>query len=468
MKAKKSRFVSDFVLFFFIVSLVCFSVSISFSASAQKTAQVAPEVADFTAFRKALEAQDDSEALLIGRTILARLEQKYKSNQDFRAFKSKLDAAEFLAKQMQLQLHKATNMRISSVANELFDNNNASAENNKLSIAPAKSFYETSARLFSMPVRIDDLTNEEKSFLAQYYDLRLRIFTSDIAKAGKALAIAEPSFKGTHDYVLVLPLLHVSDQKSVNIDILPRWMCQPEQLDIFVDSCLLHFGFPFHAMSLAKRSAQLQNSSFSELDFYRSAAEKSGTSQPHIAADCLQRAINHATEKEPEEVITLQFEIVQLWLDSKNYPLAAGQARKVFKTYPEHKESGKAIWLYYYALSRSNNVDEILVDIDTALSDSRCEVYKARLMYIKWWALRRQRDQVARVAALEYELLKQYGDDPMVAPILLSRATDSLASQNYNGAYESLTQLVEKFPLTNAAAQAKRMLDKLKTTKGIE
>jgi outer membrane protein assembly factor BamD (BamD/ComL family) len=56
----------------------------------------------------------------------------------------------------------------------------------------------------------------------------------------------------------------------------------------------------------------------------------------------------------------------------------------------------------------------------------------------------------------------------MVAPILLSRATDSLASQNYNGAYESLTQLVEKFPSTNAAAQAKRMLDKLKTTKGIE
>jgi hypothetical protein len=465
MRAKKSRFVSDFVLFFFIVSLVCFSVSISFSASTQKTAQVAPETADFTAFRKALEVQDDSEALLIGRTIFTRLEQKYKSDEGFRAFKSKLDAAEFLAKQMQQQLKKATNMRISSVANELFGNS-TSAENNQLLVAPAKSFYETSNKLFSMPLRAEYLTNEEKSFLTQYYDLRLRILTSDIAKAGQALAIAELSFKGTHDYVLVLPLLHVSDRRTVNIDILPRWMRQPEQLDVFVNSCLLHFGFPFHAMSLAKKSAQLQNSSFSELDFYRFAAEKCGTSQPHIAADCLQRAINHAIEKEPEEVVPLQFEIVQLWLDSKNYPLAAGQARKIFKTYPDHGGSGKAIWLYYYALSRSNNVDEILMDIDTALGDSRCEAYKAKLMYIKWWALRRQRDQVARVAALEYELLKQYGDDPMVAPILLSRATDSLASQNYNGAYESLTQLVEKFPSTNAAAQAKRMLDKLKNMKG--
>ena len=108
------------------------------------------------------------------------------------------------------------------------------------------------------------------------------------------------------------------------------------------------------------------------------------------------------------------------------------------------------------------------MDVDKALDDKRCEVYKAKLMYIKWWALRRKRDQTARVATLEYELLKQYGNNPMVAPILLSRATDLLASQNYNGAYESLTQLVERFPSTKAAAQAKRMLVKLKDAKGVK
>ena len=451
-----------------ILLLVCLAINIGVYPIISKGSQIDAKVTDFAAYRQALEAQDDAKAMLVGDSIFTQLEKKYKGDAGFRAFKSKLNAAEFLAKQMQQQLKRATKKRMLAVADELFKPDSKETKTHPLSVAPAKRFYETSVGVFSKPVRIDNLTNEEKLFLAQYYDLKLRILISTIAKAGQALAIAEPSFKGTHDYILVLPLLHVSDEKSFSIDILPQWLRRPNQLNIFVDSCLLHFGFPFHAMSLAKKSAQLRDSSFSELDFYRSAANKCGTSHPHIAADCLHRAISYATDKEPDRAVALQFEVVQLWLDSKNYALAAGEAHKIFETYPDHREAGKAIWLYYYALSRNNNTDEILVDVDKALNDKRCEVYKAKLMYIKWWALRRKRDQTARVAALEYELLKQYSNDPMVAPILLSRATDLLAGQNYTGAYESLTQLVEKFPSTKAATQAKRMLVKLKAVNKVE
>lgn len=467
MRTKKDSRVLNF-RFFLIVLSVCILVSAGFSASAAKAGRMDAKAASFATFHKALEAPDNSKALSTGNTVFAQLEQKYRGDAGFRAYKSKLNAAEFLAKQMQQQLKRATNERMLSVADELFNKNDATAGGNQVSVAPAKSFYETSARLFSRSVRIDNLTDEEKSFLAQYYNLKLRVLTSAIAKAGQALAIAEPSFKGTHDYVLVLPLLHVSDKRSVSVDVLPQWMRRPDELDIFVDSCLLHFGLPFHAMSLARQSAQLQNSSFSEPDFYRSAAKKCGTSRPHIAADCLHRAINHVKDKEPDEAVGLQFEVVQLWLDAKNYPLAASQAHNIFETYPKHKESGKAIWLYYYALSRSNNISQILVGIDKALDDRRCAAYKAKLMYVKWWALRRTRDQVARVAALEYELLKQYGDDPMVAPILLSRVTDSLAKQDYTDAYESLTELLRKFPSTSAAIQGKKMLGKLKAMRAAE
>jgi TolA-binding protein len=86
-------------------------------------------------------------------------------------------------------------------------------------------------------------------------------------------------------------------------------------------------------------------------------------------------------------------------------------------------------------------------------------------MYIKWWSLRRVRDKEAQVAVIELELLKRYGDDPMVAPIMLSQATDLLAGQNYTDAYNILLKLVEKFPETAAATQAKKMIEKLKTTK---
>ena len=153
---------------------------------------------------------------------------------------------------------------------------------------------------------------------------------------------------------------------------------------------------------------------------------------------------------------------MQLWLDSKNYALAAGRVKKIFETHPNHKQAGKAIWFYYYSLSRTNNTEQILADIDNALSDERCRDYKPKLLYIKWWALRRTRDQNARVAAVEHELLELYGDDPMVAPILLSQATDLMAHQNYPGAFEILNELVQKFPTTSAARQAEKMILKYK------
>ncbi|HUW18897.1 MAG TPA: hypothetical protein VMW16_06305 [Sedimentisphaerales bacterium] len=453
---------------FFLPILVCMTCSIGLSGAEAGRPEMDNEIVDCSAFRETLQASDDIKAMSIGDSIFARLVQKYRNDAGFRAYEAKLNAAEFLANQMQSQLKQATDKQLVSATQDLFNKQGTGSRQRSPTVAPAKSFYETSVKLFSNPITTGRLVSEEKAFLSQYYDLKLRLLTSVIAKAGQALAITEPSFRGTHDCVLVLPLLHVSDKQPVNIDVLPRWMRQPEQLDMFSDSCLLHFGLPFHAMMLAKKSAEIREKSFSELDFYKSAAQKCGKSSPHIGADCLVRAIDYVPDKDPNATVALQFDVVQLWLDSDNFIFAAGQAHKIFEAYPNHPAAGKAIWLYHYALSKSNNIDEILAHIDEALGDKRCEAYKSKLMYIKWWALHRKRDETARVAAIEYELLKLYADDPRVAPILLSRATDSLARQDYKGAKELLTQLVEKFPSSKAAEQAEQMLAKLKTTKGAQ
>jgi hypothetical protein len=425
----------------------------------------APQDVNFAGFYTALEKTDDTAAITAGDPIFGRIEQKYRTDAGFAAFKSKLMAAEFLASQMESQLRKATGRQMYSVAGDLFESKKKTKKDNSLAVAPAKSFYETSVDIFSKPVRIEKLDAEEKKFLITYYDLKLRLLTSSIAKAGQALSIAEPDFKGTHDYVLVLPLLHASEERPVNIAIIPTWMRQAEQLEVFADSCLLHYGLGFHAMTLAKKAVQIKNGSFSEEQYYTGASKKCGKAMPNVAVDCLQRAIRYIKPQDVNSVVNLQFDIAQLWLDSDNYNLAAGQAKKISDTFATHQEAGKAIWLYYYALSRANNADAILNDVDTSLTDARCEAYKGRLMYLKWWALRRKRDDGARIAALEHELLKQYGKDPMVAPILLSRATDLLAGQDYNGAYSVLTDLQDKFASTQAAAQAKRIMEKLKAVK---
>ena len=184
--------------------------------------------------------------------------------------------------------------------------------------------------------------------------------------------------------------------------------------------------------------------------------------------DCLNRAIDLIDEEKTDEKIALQFDIVQVWLDSENFTLAAGEAKSIADNSPGYKRNGNAIWLYYYALSRANNVKTILANIDTAIADPRCSDYRAKLMYMKWWALRRQKDKTAQIAALEHELIREYGNDPIVAPVMLSRATDILAGQDHAGAFTLFEQLQEKFPSTKAAEQAKKIAEKLKKLQGLK
>jgi hypothetical protein len=446
----------------FVPLLVCVVLGVCFWATQSDARENSAEVTDFAAFQQALEASDDARAASIGDAILRRLEKKYRADAGFMTYKSKLGTAEFLARNMASQLQNAAGRGGRRLADQLFAGNNQQDKQKLDSIAPAKTIYETSSKLFLAPISITQLPQQERDFLAAYYDLKLRTFISALATAGQVLVITEPAFKATHDYVLVLPLLHASENRPISVEVLPHWMQQPEQLDVLSDSCLLHFGLPFDAMTLAGKAAQMQEKQFSELDFYKSAAKKCGVSKAHTAVASLNKAIDCAGPDDPGTTVDLQFEIVQLWLDSENYSLAAGRARNIFETYPDCEQVCKAVWLYHYALSRANKTDEILAHVDQALADKRCRNYEVKLMYTKWWALRRDRDQAAAIAALEYELLNRYGDEPMVAPIVLSQATDMLARQDYNGARAMLADLVQKFPSTNAAEQAKKMLEKLK------
>jgi tetratricopeptide (TPR) repeat protein len=416
---------------------------------------------EFAAFQQAIEASDDVKATSIGESIFGQLDQKYKDDAGFGMLTSKLMAAKFLAGQMESHLRKALSKYSRLVDDELYGEKRLDNRKWQGSVYPAKSFYETSERLFSAPIAADGLEKQEKTFLAQYYDLQLRILTSAIAKAGQALAILDRNFKATHDYVLVLPLLHAIDDEPISIDVLPRWMQRPEQWDILSDSCLLHFGLPLQAMTIAKKSAHAQEKPFSEVEFYISAARRCGSSHPHIAADCLNKALDCVPNGNADTVVALRFDLVRLWLDQENYSLAAGNAAEVFQTYPNHKDAPEAIWQYYHALSMAGSTDGILARVDEVIEDKRCKAYKGGLMWLKWCALRRKRDETVRMQALELKLLTEYANDPMVAPILLSRATDLIALEDIRGASEVLTQLIERFPSTKSAVQARKMLGSL-------
>lgn len=411
-------------------------------------------------FYQALEAGDDATALITGQTVFEQIERTYRSDTNFGNLKTKLIASDFLGNRMVEQLRQATRAQLLSASYDIFDTSDTPG-GSELSIPKAISFYETSKDVLSRPVSVDGFSEQERLFLARYYDLRLRTITSSVAQAGQALAVAEPDFTGTYDYVLVLPLLHSSENRPVNINILPNWMRRSSQLKIFSDSCLMHYGYPYHAKAFAASAAEQDSLDFSPVAFYEAAAGQCADQLPRVAVDCLQRAIEGLDDDERDHIANLNFEIIRIWQESGNHSLAAGQARRLIENFPEHDRYAEANWLYYYSLSRANNTAAILSNIDSAVSDPRCSVYRSRLLYIKWWALRRQRDQGAALAAVEHQLLSEYGHTELVAPIMLSRATDLLARQQYAESLEMLNELQESFPNTQAAHQARRIAERL-------
>ena len=421
---------------------------------------------NFTDFLHALERGSDQQAAQMGRGLFECLDRKYRADAGFSALKSKMAAADFLASQMITQLKTAAGRQMFVEAANVFGNVDHTGDKRPFNIVPAKSIYDSSLEVFSKPISIGRLGDDEKEFLRRFYNLKLRLLTSSIAQTGQSLAIAEPTFAGTYDYVLILPLLHTSENEPVNMDVLPTWMRRTSQLVALSDSALLHYGLVYQAQAFARQAAHVDQSEFSQEQCYRAMAKRCAQQLPHVAVDCLTQAMEFIEEQEVDERISLQFDMTQIWLDSENFSLAAGQVKRIADSFTNHQRRPHAVWLYFYALSRANNVETILADVDTALSDLSCSDYKAKLLYLKWWALRRQRSQTAQIAALEHKLTAEYSTDEMIAPVMLSRATDMLARQDYSEALALLAQIQQNFPRTKASQQAEKMTTRLKAIQG--
>ena len=414
---------------------------------------------DIDLFMKALDQtpQNSAQAIELGNRIFSDLSKKYSLSSGFINLRSRLQSASFLADKMQSQLRRSMSKRLLEVTDD-----QKQKKINSLVVAPAKSFYDSSTDLFSRPISIDDLPENEKTFLTGYYNLILRKHIENISLAGLGYAVAEASFTGTYDYVLVLPLLHTPDDKAVNLDVLPLSMKTTELLNQLGDSALLHFGRVTAAMSLARDAAAISNRAFNEIEYYIESANKCPPDKAKIAVDCLNQAIKLASASEPDRIVELNIQIIDTWQKSKKYTLAAGHARQSYEKFPDHPKTAYIIWLYYYSLSCDRQADAILADIDNHIDNPICSQYHVNLMYTKWWAMRLISNGSAQLEALEYQILKDYSDDSIITPVMLSRATDMIASQDYNQACILLNQLIEKFQDTKSADQAKKILEKLK------
>jgi tetratricopeptide (TPR) repeat protein len=408
-----------------------------------------------------LEEPDSSRALTSGYALFQKLEKKYPANAELRLLKSRIAAAEYIATQIQSELQQRKGRVLKKMAGQLFGEETDKPNEKLTPLTSAKDFYNASAAIFETPVPKDIFDSCEKTFLSQYYSLKIASLVDSTIEAAKALSITDRGFDGLYDYALVLPLLHASNDEDINIGLLPKSMRTVDGQGKLSESCLLHYGLPARSMEFAKQAANIAGTSFSEVEFYESATKIARDTKPDVAADCLSRAVELLPPDDADRIVALRLEAAQMWLDSDKYMLAAAEARKAFEAYPQNPSAGRAIWLHYFALSKADDLNSLLSTIDSAICDPRCVEYVVKLKYMKWYSLRCRRPTSPALTAIEKDLLENHADDPIVAPVMLFKAQDLMARQNYDQSRQLFAQIIEKFPTTRAAVEAKEKLSKL-------
>ena len=387
-----------------------------------------------------------------------KLKGKYSGDTNFKTYMAKLRAAEHLAADMVSQLEKVRKRQLNVFSDTIFGNKAETEEAEAFLTAPAIKFYKEAKGLFSQPISLHGFSIAEQKFLSSYYNLKLRSLLNEIAETGQALAVAEPSFKGTYDYVLVLPLLHTKDGSSVNVNSLPQWMQQAGILTALSDSCLLHYGFINPALDLAKMACVQRSGSCDDVELYRFLANKCDKHNVNIAVQCLEKAIEYLPDNDLGTVNELRFDIVQRWAQAGSYKLAAGQAKKIAQHIPDSNEGKesllKIIKIYAEQLKFYDDAIEQCRVFLKKFTDSRQAEYiqflTGKLTYLN-------RDYAGAATKLDLFQMK-YPNSPYVSEAMLLGAISQFSEGQTNEAIERFRRIIQKYPDTELTARCKFLI----------
>lgn len=232
-----------------------------------------------------------------------------------------------------------------------------------------------------------------------------------------------------------------------------------DNFDAMSDFCLLRVERPKTAVAIAKYKTQSEGQSFSLVDWSLSASTRCVENhRPDLAEKLLSAAINDINDR--AKIVELRLKIAENYGECGENARAVKECRQIAEAFPDNLLYGKVMSSYFAYLARQSKVQEILAEIDSALGSPQCQRYLPQLVYLKWWALRKTNQQILANKIGE-QLIKDYGSNLCIAPVLLAHATDALSNQRYDQCRKLLVQLTRNFPRTNSANQARKILSRL-------
>lgn len=323
---------------------------------------------------------------------------------------------------------------------------------------PAHWLYWIHLSTFTGELALNDLSMQQARFLCRYYDLQMQ---DSIMKVGRQIVMADPNSSENSCYALVLPLVYLYSRDNAWDQIEPFFaFFSPNQLDVMWQFSLLQAEHPQVSAWIAQYQAKMMGKDFSLALWALDAADLCvADHRPDLARLSLHIALDNT--KKRSKVAELRLKIAESYARCRDYATAIQTCRQITDDLPNTLFYGKAMATYFSYLAREANADQIVKETESALQDVRCKPYLPQILYLRWWALCKvdRPDEATRIAQ---RLIEQYSGNSCVAPVLLERATDALACQQYGQCRELLTKLTKDFPGTESAKRAERILSRFK------
>lgn len=390
-------------------------------------------------------------------------------NKPLQAFGERLQALRSLRDRIGSRLKAASAAATGSLLDEILARDTVISQAKNVlpaDVAPAEQVYAEYLPHFVQGIAVAGLGPTAQDFLKTFYNAEVQEMVEQTMRLGLALSCLDKASYELDYYLLLLPLLHSPVGFDARLlDSLPDRVTTTDKLTHMADFCLLRLGRPDAAAAIAIRLTKQQPSDAVLYQYYQDAAAKCvGNKLPNRAVQCLQQARGLFKPTDPK-VVELRFRICDTWANSKNYALAAGEAGQIARDMPGTGAAGKAIYSRIKYFSEQGDSRSVLLEVDDALHNERCQPYEEELTYLKWVSLRKEGkgEQASHVLK---GFLEAHPSSSCGAEMYYAVAVDCLAAQRYDESLQILQSLVEKYPTSPAVRQAQPLIDRLASFAG--
>lgn len=413
-------------------------------------------------FIQAVDAGRTREALELGEALLTALREREPNNPDLIALTDRLETARQISALIANHIRSSGTLLAEGLEGmdelELPLATGQGGAGAAAFLPPAQEVYWTHLRTFTAASHPEDLSNSPRQFWDRYGDLRMR---ESVMEIGRQIVLTDPDFSENACYAIVLPLLHLhgrddawSQMESV-LGLFP-----PETLNVLSEFALLQTERPRAAMAIARYGARATGERFSPVRWTLEAADScSAIHRPDLLDKLLAEVLTEVAN--PDTIARLGLKSADSYARCGDYAEAARSCGRILADLPETSLYGRVVATHLGYLAKEEMAGQVIANSESVLDDPRCRPYLAQILYLRWWALQKT-NRPGEATRVAQRLIDQHGGSACLAPVLLARATDALASQEYSECRELLTRLIEDFPGTESTKRAQDILTRLK------